>query len=240
MDLALNNQKWLICYKTKPNQNKPHWHTHTHIYIHNIYMAVFILSIHTHTHTHTHHHHHHHQVVLIARSSLTIFRHQSLSSIAPGRSSKLYPIPTRSWSANTVGIYRISLMSFSLLLQHCSHVLFLLFGWFVRWKVSDRTSAVLRGVASIINLGLIWNKTCILLPTWYGNPITKQKREENKFHSISSKWTYNLSIFNFILLHSYWNDKLEIWSTCSAIKSHSLKESRPCLPLSNYLLTFRH
>ena len=32
----------------------------------------------------------------------------------------------------------------------------------------------------IINLGLIWNKACILLPTWYGNLITRAKREENK------------------------------------------------------------
>ena len=23
MDLALNNQQWLICHKTKPNQTKP-------------------------------------------------------------------------------------------------------------------------------------------------------------------------------------------------------------------------
>ena len=92
----------------------------------------------------------------------------------------------------------------------------------------------------IINLGLIWNKTCILLPTCYGNPITKEKREENKFHKTPSKWTYNFSIFNFILLHSYWNDNLEIWSSCSAIKSHSLKESGLYLPLSNYILTFCH
>ena len=67
---------------------------------------------------------------------------------------------------------------------------------------------------------------CILLPIWYGNPITKEKWEENKLFKTPSKWTYNLSIFNFILLHSYWNDKLEIWSMSSAIKSHSLKENR--------------
>ena len=29
---------------------------------------------------------------------------------------------------------------------------------------------------TITNPGLIWNKTCILLPTCYGNPITKEKR----------------------------------------------------------------
>ena len=32
---------------------------------------------------------------------------------------------------------------------------------------------------TIINLGLTWNKTCIHLPTRYGNPITRGKREEN-------------------------------------------------------------
>ena len=65
---------------------------------------------------------------------------------------------------------------------------------------------------TINNLGRIWNKTCIFLTICYGNPITRGKREENKFHSILSKGTYNLSIFNFILLYSYWNDKLEIWT----------------------------
>ena len=88
---------------------------------------------------------------------------------------------------------------------------------------------------TIMNLGRTWNKTCILKSTWYGNPMTGGKREENKFHRISSKWTYNLSIFNFIRLHSYWNDELDIWSMSSAIKSHSLQESGPCLSLSNYL-----
>ena len=50
------------------------------------------------------------------------------------------------------------------------------------------------------------------------NPNNERKREENKLHITPSKWTYNLSIFNFILRHSYWNNKFEIWSTSSAIK----------------------
>ena len=55
---------------------------------------------------------------------------------------------------------------------------------------------------TIINLCLIWNKTYILLLTLYGNPITRRKTEENKFHKTPSKWTYNLSIFKSIFLRS--------------------------------------
>ena len=36
------------------------------------------------------HHHHHHQVVQQSRVSLTLSRHSSLSSIAPGKSSRLH------------------------------------------------------------------------------------------------------------------------------------------------------
>ena len=36
------------------------------------------------------------------------------------------------------------------------------------------------------------------------------------------------------------NDKLEIWSTSSTIKSQSPKESGMCLSLMNYILTFCH
>ena len=66
------------------------------------------------------------------------------------------------------------------------------------------------------------------------------KREENEFHKTPRKWTYNFSIFNFILLHSFWNDALEIWWMYSVIKSHSLKESGPCQPLVKYIPTFRY
>ena len=37
-------------------------------------------------------HHHYHHVALLARISLTLSQHPSLSSIAPGRSSKLHPV----------------------------------------------------------------------------------------------------------------------------------------------------
>ena len=38
-----------------------------------------------------------HQVALATRISLTISHHPSLSSIAPGRSSKLHPLSAQSW-----------------------------------------------------------------------------------------------------------------------------------------------
>ena len=41
-------------------------------------------------------HHHHHHVVLLARISLTLSRHFSLSFIASGRSSGLYPVSSHS------------------------------------------------------------------------------------------------------------------------------------------------
>ena len=43
-----------------------------------------------------HHHHHHHHVVPLARISLTLSRHFSLSFIASGRSSGLHPVSSHS------------------------------------------------------------------------------------------------------------------------------------------------
>ena len=43
-----------------------------------------------------HHHHHHHHVVPLARISLTLSRHFSLSFIASGRSSVLHPVSSHS------------------------------------------------------------------------------------------------------------------------------------------------
>ena len=75
--------------------------------------------------------HHHHHVVPLARISLTLSRHFSLSFIASGRSSGLYPASSQSCcmyvragrpaSARPyVGVHRnTSLMSSSLLLQQC-------------------------------------------------------------------------------------------------------------------------
>ena len=71
---------------------------------------------------------HHHHVVPLARISLTLSRHFSLSSIASGRSSGLHPVsshiccmyghPAFAWPY--AGVHRsTSLMSSSLLLQQC-------------------------------------------------------------------------------------------------------------------------
>ena len=42
-------------------------------------------------------HHHHHHIALLARVSLTCFRHSSLSFIASGRSSRLHRMSTQSF-----------------------------------------------------------------------------------------------------------------------------------------------
>ena len=95
-------------------------------------------------------HHHHH--VPPARISLTLFRHSSLSSIAPVRSSRLYPISAQSCCLYVLagrpvfahpceGVHRsMSFMSSSLLLQQCPAYLVRL-TWIVfmmggRWSYS--------------------------------------------------------------------------------------------------------
>ena len=75
--------------------------------------------------------HHYHHVVPLARISLTLSRHFSLSVIASGRSSGLHPVSSHSccmyvraghpaFARLYVGVHRsTSLMSSSLLLQQC-------------------------------------------------------------------------------------------------------------------------
>ena len=75
--------------------------------------------------------HHHHHVVPLARISLTLSRHFSLSFIAFGRSSGLHPVSSHSccmyvragrpvFAWRYAGVHRsTSLMSSSLLLQQC-------------------------------------------------------------------------------------------------------------------------
>ena len=75
--------------------------------------------------------HHHHHVVLLARISLALSRHFSLSFIVSGKSSGLHPISSHSccmyvragrpaFARPYVGVHRsTSLMSLSLLLQQC-------------------------------------------------------------------------------------------------------------------------
>ena len=74
-----------------------------------------------------HHHHHHHDVTLVARISLTLSRHSSLSFIALGRSSGQHPVSSHScwmyvragcpaFARPCVGVHKsTSLMSSSLL-----------------------------------------------------------------------------------------------------------------------------
>ena len=93
-------------------------HTHTHIHRHTyVYIYIYI--------------YHHHHVVPLARISLTLSRHFSLSFLASGRSSGLHPVSSHSrcmsvragrpaFARPCVGVYRsTSLMSSSLLLQQC-------------------------------------------------------------------------------------------------------------------------
>ena len=96
--------------------------------------------------------HHHHHVVLLARISMTLSRHFSLSFIASGRSSGLPPVSSHSCCMYVragrpafvrpyAGVYRsTSLMSSSLLLQQCPACLVRL-TWIVfvmggRWRYS--------------------------------------------------------------------------------------------------------
>ena len=98
------------------------------------------------------HHHHHHYVVLVARISLTLSRHFSLSFIASGRSSGQHPVSSHScwmyvragrpaFARPYVGVHKsTSLMSSSLLLQQCPACLVRL-TWIVfvmgdRWQYS--------------------------------------------------------------------------------------------------------
>ena len=76
-------------------------------------------------------HHHHHHVLLVARISLTLSRHSSLSFIASGKSSGQHPVSSHSYwmyvragrpdfARPCVGVHKsTSLMSSSLLLQQC-------------------------------------------------------------------------------------------------------------------------
>ena len=74
---------------------------------------------------------HHHHVVLPAQISLTLSPHRSLSSIAPRKSSRLYPVSAQSFCIYVLagrlafshpcdGVHRsMLLMNSSLLLQQC-------------------------------------------------------------------------------------------------------------------------
>ena len=96
--------------------------------------------------------HHHHHVVPLARISLTLSHHFSLSFIASGRSLGLHPVSSHScymyvragrpaFVRPYVGVHRsTSLMSSSLLLQQCPaylvHLTWIVFVMAGRWPYS--------------------------------------------------------------------------------------------------------
>ena len=115
---------------------------------------------------------HYHHVVPLARISLTLFRHFSLSLIVSSRSSGLHPVFSHSccmyvrvgrlaFARPYVGVHRsTSLMSLSLLLQQCPACLVHL-TWIVFKMASGRIVGALSGVAA---------RTCsILLATFLCN-----------------------------------------------------------------------
>ena len=132
------------------------WNPNTIFVFHSLSLS---LSKHTHTHTQTHthvsihiyiyhHHHHHYHVMPLARISLTLSRHFSLSFIASSRSSGLHPVSSHScwmyvragrpaFARPYVGVHwSTSLMSSSLLLQQCpaclvrlAWIVFVMGGW---------------------------------------------------------------------------------------------------------------
>ena len=102
--------------------------------------------------------HHHHQIVLTAWTSLSFFHYPSLSSIAPGRSSRLHLVSIQSWcKALLIGqhwhirvpeiIREHHLWVFYCFSSSTPHVLFALFEWFVRREAHVQTAAVLGGTA---------------------------------------------------------------------------------------------
>ena len=110
--------------------------------------------------------HHHHHIALVARISLTLSRHSSLSFITLGRSSGQHPVsshscwmyvragrPAFAWPC--VGIHKsISLMSSSLLLQQCPACLVRLTWIVFVMGAGGRTVGVLWGAAARTCSGL--------------------------------------------------------------------------------------
>ena len=131
-------------------------------------------------------HHHHHHVALLARISLTLSRHSSLSFIALGRSSGQHPVSSHScwmyvragrpaFARPCVRVHKsTSLMSSSLLIQQCptclvrlTWIVFVIGGrcrtvgvlWGHTWNSSPLRSNLLR-----------LQCTCCTVPTTSGRP----------------------------------------------------------------------
>ena len=106
------------------------------------------------------HHHHHHHIALVARISLTLSRHSSLSFIALGRSSGQHPVSSHScwmyvragrpaFARPCVRVHKsTSLMSSSLLLQQCTACLVRLTWIVFVIGAGGRTVGALWGVAA--------------------------------------------------------------------------------------------
>ena len=120
----------------------------------------------------------HHHVVPLARISLTLSRHFSLSFIASGRSSGLPPVSSHSccmyvWAGRPafarpyVGVHRsTSLMSSSLLLQQAVVVSILLYGC-TTWTLTKRLEKKLNGNYT----RMLW---AILNKSWRQHPTRHQ------------------------------------------------------------------
>ena len=140
-----------------------------HLYARYIHCTQYIsLSIYIYIYIY----HHHHDDVRLARISLTLSLHVSLSFIAFGRSSGLHPVSSHSCCMNVragrpafdwpyAGVHRsISLTSSSLLLQQCpaclvrlACIVFVIGG---RWPYSWRRV----GCCCQDTLGLMWACLC--------------------------------------------------------------------------------
>ena len=156
------------------------WFIHFSTYLYRLsrFIKIYHYSI------YNHHHHHHHHVVLVARISLTLSRHSSLSFIAPGRSSGQHPVSSHScwmyvragrpaFARPCVGVHKsTSLMSSSLLLQQCpaclvrlTWIVFVIAGRWpsvgVLWGVATRTCSRLHA-AFLCNCRLASSRAVLL------------------------------------------------------------------------------
>ena len=126
------------------------------VYIYNVYLSNIYICMHSCVCVcmvaYVYMYHHHHHVALVARISLTLSRHSSLSFIALGRSSGQHPVYSHScwmyvragrpaFARPCVGVHKsTSLMSSSLLLQQCPaclvHLTWIVFLIGDRWPYS--------------------------------------------------------------------------------------------------------
>ena len=117
-------------HKTPTVRPPAPYHENMMIYIY-IYTYIYIYIFKQHFFVNANFIKHHHHIALVARISLTLSRHSSLSFIALGRSSGRYPVSSHScwmyvragrpaFARPCVGVHKsTSLMSSSLLLQQC-------------------------------------------------------------------------------------------------------------------------